>query len=81
MAQPGDGLAQVVVGVVVFVFVAFCSLIPIALLGVFTGALGMCATAPAWWMAIYMLLLLLGPLLCGAYAVTRVNRGFFPRYK
>jgi hypothetical protein len=81
MARPGDGLAKLVVGVVVFVAVAFCSLIPISLLGVATGALGMCSTAPAWWAAVYMLLFLLGPPLCGAFAVARVNRGYFPRLK
>lgn len=81
MARTGETLLRLFVTSVGFVGGAGAGFAAVALLGVFTGILGMCSTAPAWWEAVYLPLVFTFPALFGACVALRVYRNCHPRLR
>ena len=74
MSQPPRQLSLMILAVMAFGCAAVVCFVLLALLGIVTGVLGPCSTAPAWWEMTYLPLLFLAPPLSALWAGIRVYR-------
>jgi hypothetical protein len=77
--KPPRRAPAIAFGVVVALAVAIALWFGFIILGSATGVIAMCATAPEWWAALFLVLLFLGPPLAGLFAGLRVGRWYLRR--
>lgn len=74
MSQRPGQFSFVLLAVLAAVGTAIVCFYLVALLGVATGVIAMCSTAPEWWAPIYLLLFLLAPPVSALWVGVRVYR-------